>query len=60
MSWENRGEWHVDHVRPLASFDLSDPGQQAQAFHFSNTRPLWAGDNLSKGSLHDGVRHRHR
>lgn len=59
MSWENWGAWHVDHVQPLASFDLSDPEQQAQAFHYTNTQPMWADENLSKGSLHDGLRHRY-
>lgn len=58
MSWDNWGDWHVDHVVPVAAHDLTtDEGQRA-AFHFTNCQPLWAGDNLSKGSLHDGVRHR--
>lgn len=52
MTWENYGfyGWHIDHVRPLAEFDLRDPAQQQIAFHFSNLQPLWAKDNLSKGS----------
>lgn len=25
MSWDNYGEWHLDHIRPCSSFDLSDP-----------------------------------
>lgn len=50
MSWENRGRdgWHVDHKRPLSSFDLTDPEQFAQAFHFTNTQPLWADENRRK------------
>ncbi len=61
MTWQNWGPdgWHVDHVRPIASFDLSDPEQQARAFHYTNTQPMWADENLSKGSLHDGLRHRY-
>jgi hypothetical protein len=50
MRWENhsfRG-WHIDHRRPLASFDLRDPEQQKIAFHFSNLQPLWAHENLTK------------
>ncbi len=48
MSWDNRNEWHVDHIRPCASFDLTDIEQQKQCFHFSNLQPLWAHENLKK------------
>lgn len=49
MGWHNHGEWHIDHRRPCASFDLSDPEQQRACFHYSNLQPLWAVDNLRKG-----------
>lgn len=50
MNWQNMGRhgWHIDHIRPCASFDLSDPSQQAICFHWSNLQPLWASENLSK------------
>ena len=50
MSWENYGAWHLDHVRPLASFDLGDPAQCAAACHYTNLQPLWAIDNIRKGA----------
>lgn len=53
MSWDNYGEWHVDHIRPCASFDLTDSAQQRKCFHFSNLQPLWAADNHSKGARWD-------
>jgi len=48
MSWGNYGEWHLDHIKPLASFDLSDPLQARIACHYSNMQPLWAIDNQRK------------
>ena len=48
MSWENQGKWHVDHIRPLASFDLSDQEQLKQAWNYTNLQPLWAEENLRK------------
>ena len=52
MSWDNMGRsgWHIDHIQPLSSFDLSDRQQFAAACHFTNLQPLWEFDNLSKNS----------
>lgn len=50
MTWENRHLWHIDHEKPVAAFDLRDPAQQRTCFHYSNLRPLWAKENLSKGA----------
>jgi len=50
MCWDNRNLWHIDHIRPLASFDLTDVGQQRVAFHYTNLQPLWAIDNIRKGA----------
>ncbi len=48
MTKENHGKWHVDHIIPCASFDLSDPEQQEKCFHYTNLQPLWAIDNMKK------------
>jgi len=50
MTRENHGEWHVDHIKPCASFDLTEPEQQKICFHYTNLQPLWAIDNLKKGA----------
>lgn len=52
MSWDKfkLGEIHIDHIKPCASFDLTDPEQQKECFHYSNLQPLWAVDNLKKGA----------
>lgn len=49
MSWDNYGEWHIDHIIPCANFDMTDPEQQKQCFHHSNLQPLWAYENYQKG-----------
>ena len=52
MSWHNYGRtgWHIDHIRPLADFDLTDSRQLQQACHYTNLQPLWASDNLRTGA----------
>ena len=49
MTIKNYGEWHVDHIKPCASFDLTDAKQQMLCFHYTNLQPLWAKENLQKG-----------
>jgi hypothetical protein len=54
MTWENHGSWHIDHIKPCCSFDLTKEEEQKKCFHFTNLQPLWAEDNLSKGGKWDG------
>lgn len=52
MTWDNYGlrGWHIDHIKPCAAFDLSDPEQQKECFHYTNLQPMWAADNIRKGA----------
>jgi len=50
MTWDNYGEWHIDHMLPCASFNLEDPEEQKKCFHWTNLQPLWAIDNIRKGA----------
>jgi hypothetical protein len=50
MSWDNRAKWHIDHSKPISSFDLTTEAGQKAAFHYTNCQPLWARDNLRKGA----------
>ena len=53
MSWDNRGyeTWHIDHIRPCESFDLSDKDQQLVCFNYRNQQPLSAKENLKKNDI---------
>ena len=55
MSWENysRHGWHIDHIRPSASFDLEDEEQQKTCNNWRNLLPMWAADNIGKGDRYD-------
>jgi hypothetical protein len=50
MSWENHtvNGWHIDHIKPCNTFNLTDPEQQKECFHYTNLRPLWSKDNLTR------------
>jgi len=48
MTWDNQGEWHIDHHIPLASAENED--QLNKLFHYGNLKPMWATDNISKSS----------
>jgi hypothetical protein len=48
MSWENYGEWEIDHMKPVSSFDLREEEQQRTVNHYTNLQPLWKTENRSK------------
>ena len=46
MSWENKGNWHIDHIIPLSSAKTEE--EFYMLCHFTNLQPLWAIDNIKK------------
>lgn len=48
MSWENHGDWHIDHVRSCSLFDLHNPEEQRRCLNFSNLQPLWSEEHFKK------------
>jgi len=47
MTWDNHGEWHIDHDTPLASANTIE--EMTPLFHYTNLVPLLAEDNIRKG-----------
>lgn len=56
MSWDNHGEWHIDHVTPDSWFTYSSllDSEFKQSWSLENLRPVWAYDNLKKGNRYAG------
>ena len=48
MAWDNYGEWHIDHIIPCFTFNLSIEEEQFKCFNYLNQRPLWATENLKR------------
>jgi hypothetical protein len=50
MSWENYGEWHVDHIKPISSFNINEIGDKEfmECWNLNNLQPLWGEENIRK------------
>ena len=48
MSYNNYGEWEIDHIKPISSYNLNDIEQVKECFNYKNLQPLWKIDNLKK------------
>lgn len=55
MNWNNYGigGWHIEHIKPCQEFDLTDPKDQKECFHYSNLQPMWAMENFKKNGKHN-------
>lgn len=61
MNWNNNGVWkingdkvwHIEHIKPSSSFNLLKNEELRKCWNWSNLKPLWAFDNLSKGNKCD-------
>ena len=58
MSWDNSGDWHIDHIIPLASANTEE--ELKKLCHYSNLQPLWAVDNLIKSNVINGQQNKFR
>lgn len=58
MSWENRDEWHIDHIIPQSYFRFTNTEDEEfkQCWSIDNLRPLWAADNIRKSNkIHNSI-----
>ena len=53
MTWENRSDWHVDHIIPCDAFDMTVETNQRICFWYKNLQPMWAEENLQKSNTYD-------
>jgi hypothetical protein len=52
MTWDNYGEWHVDHIKPISSFQITEIGDKEfmSCWSLENLQPLWGEENIRKSN----------
>jgi len=52
MSWDNAGEWHIDHIMPVSRFNFESPDDMdfKLCWALDNLQPMWGWENMSKGN----------
>tara|TARA_R110001599_G_C12150228_1_gene651387 strand:+ start:426 stop:1172 length:747 start_codon:yes stop_codon:yes gene_type:complete len=58
MTWDNQGDWHIDHIIPLASANTIE--ELKKLCHYSNLQPLWSVDNIMKSDKINGQQNKFR
>ena len=58
MTWDNHGEWHIDHIKPVALYMNASAEEVKALNHISNLQPLWANENFTKGATYKGTNYR--
>ena len=53
MTWDNHGEWHIDHIKPISLFISQGETRPVIINALRNLQPLWAKDNIAKGSKYE-------
>ena len=48
MTWQNYGDWHIDHIFPLSAVNMNDPIERRAVCHIDNLQPMWGPDNSRK------------
>lgn len=57
MTWENQGEWHLDHIKPISLFDFENTEDSGfkECWSLNNLQPLWAEDNIRKSNKYSSI-----
>ena len=50
MSYDNYGDWEIDHIKPISRYNFSNKNEILECFNYKNLQPLWKEDNRRKGN----------